>query len=74
MALRFEDKEYVLEKELNEIDETKANPEEIVEYRIHCNDATKVSFIMVATITPELRFYEDYWRYEMNKDLMEKYH
>ena len=30
---------------------------------------------MVATMTPELqRFYEDYWLYEMNKNLMEKYH
>ena len=29
MALRFEDKEYVIEKEINEIDETKATPEQI---------------------------------------------
>ena len=30
---------------------------------------------MVATMTPELqRYYEDYWSYEMKKDLMEKYH
>jgi len=28
MALRFEDKEYVLEKELKELDESKATPEE----------------------------------------------
>ncbi|KAI3522611.1 hypothetical protein L1887_00533 [Cichorium endivia] len=29
---------------------------------------------MVATIVSELqRFYEDYWPYEMNKDLMEKF-
>ncbi|XP_023768339.1 uncharacterized protein LOC111916919 [Lactuca sativa] len=75
MSLRFEDKEYVLEKELNEIDESKATPEEIAEYRTHYKDATKVSCIMVATMTPELqRFYEDYWTYEMCKDLMEKYH
>ncbi|XP_023758608.1 uncharacterized protein LOC111907046 [Lactuca sativa] len=75
MTLRFDDKEYVLEKEMNEIDESKATPEEIVDYKTHCKDATKVSCIMVATMTPELqRFYEDYWTYEMCKDLIEKYH
>ena len=61
MDLRFKDKEYVLKKYLNEIDETIATPEEIVEYRRQCNDATKVACIMVATMTLELqRFYEDY--------------
>ena len=30
---------------------------------------------MVAIITPKLqRHYEDYWLYEIDKDLMEKYH
>ena len=30
---------------------------------------------MMATMTPELqRHFEDYWSYDMNKDLMEKYH
>ena len=75
MALRYEDKEYVLEKPLNEIDESKATTEEITEYGVHYKDATKVSCIMVATITPKLqRFYEDYCPYKMCKDLMEKYH
>ena len=55
MALCYEDKEYVLNKELNEIHETKATPEEIAEYRAHCKDATNVSCIMVATMTPELQ-------------------
>ena len=50
-------------------------PKKIVEYRDHCKDATKVSCIMVATITPKLQwFYKDYWPYDMCKDLMEKYH
>ncbi|KAD3641221.1 hypothetical protein E3N88_30445 [Mikania micrantha] len=75
MALRFEDKEYVLDKELIEIDEERATPEELAAYKKHYMDATKVACIMVATMTPELqKFYEDYWPYEMNKDLMEKYH
>ena len=75
MTLHFEDKVYVLEKELIEIDETKATAAELAEYRKHYNDATKVACIMVETMTLELqRFYEDYRSYETNKDLMEKYH
>ena len=47
----------------------------MVAYKKHYNDAKKVACIMVATITLELQiYYEDYWPYEMNTDLMEKYH
>ena len=75
MDLSFKDREYILEKLLDEIDEEKATPEEMVTYKKHFNDATKDSSIMVATMTLELqRYYEDYWSYEMNKDLMENYH
>lgn len=74
MALRYEDKEYVLEKELIEVDDDTATPEEKEAYQKHYVDATKVACLMVATMTPELqRFYEDYWPYEMNKDLAEKF-
>ena len=55
MGLRYEHKEYVIDKELNKIEETKATPKEIAEYRAHYKDATKVSCIMVATMTPELQ-------------------
>ena len=73
MALRIEDKEYMIEKELVKIDETNSTPEQLAGYRWHCNDATKVACIILATTTPKLqRFYEDYCSYEMNKDLMEK--
>ena len=65
----------MLKKELLDIDETLATVAELAEYRKHYNDTKKVTCIMVATMTPELwRFYEDYWPYEMNKDLVEKYH
>ncbi|KAI3790891.1 hypothetical protein L2E82_04298 [Cichorium intybus] len=75
MSLRFEDKEYVLEKELVEVDQETATPEECASFKKHYDDATKVACIMVATMVPELqRFYKDYWPYEMNKDLMEKFH
>ena len=74
LALRYEDKEYVLDKEFKELDEATLSPEEYAEYKKHYEDATKVACIMVATMTPELqRFYEDYWPYEMNKDLKEKF-
>ena len=66
MALRFEDKDYDLDKELDEIDESKSTLKEIDEHKAHVKDTTKVSCIMVATMTPELqRFYKDYWPYEM---------
>ncbi|KAI3778460.1 hypothetical protein L2E82_07787 [Cichorium intybus] len=74
MALRFEHKEYVLETELVEIDPDNATPEEIAQYSKHSDDATKVACIMIATMNPELqRIYEDYWPYEMHKELAEKF-
>ncbi|KAI3790809.1 hypothetical protein L2E82_04145 [Cichorium intybus] len=51
-------KEYVLEKELIEIDEQNVTPEKLASYKKHCDDATKIACIMVATMVPELqRFY-----------------
>ncbi|KAI3780034.1 hypothetical protein L2E82_09888 [Cichorium intybus] len=74
MALRFEHKEYVLETELVEIDPDTATPEEIAQCTKHSDDATKVACIMIATMNPELqRIYEDYWPYEMHKELTEKF-
>ena len=54
MITRYEDKEYVLDKELKVINESTATPEEVAEYTAHERDATKVSCIMLATMTPEL--------------------
>ncbi|KAI3505753.1 hypothetical protein L1887_27969 [Cichorium endivia] len=74
MALRFENKEYVLDKELIEVGPDTTTPEEYASYKKHYDDATKVACIMVATMVPELqRFYEDYWTFEMHKDLAEKF-
>ena len=55
MALWFKDKEYIIYKELNKIVESHATPEEVAEYKAHHKDATKVSCIVVATITHELQ-------------------
>ncbi|KAI3768716.1 hypothetical protein L2E82_19546 [Cichorium intybus] len=74
MALRYENKEYVLETELVDVDPETATPEEIASYQKHSDDATKVACIMIATMNPELqRIYEDYWPFEMHKELAEKF-
>ena len=54
MITRYEDKEYVLDKELKEIDESTATPQEIADFEAHERDATKVACIMMAT-RPELQ-------------------
>ena len=60
ITLRYEDKEYVIDKDLKEIDEQTATPEQIEEYRVHERDASKVSCIMISTMTVELqKSYED---------------
>ncbi|CAH1442429.1 unnamed protein product [Lactuca virosa] len=75
MVTRYEDKEYVLDKELKEIDEATATPREIADFRAHERDATKVACIMLATMTVELqKSYEDFYPFEMHMDLMDRYH
>ena len=75
MVTRYEEKEYDLDKELKDIDESTATPEEIVEFHTHERDATKVACIMMATMTAELQnSYEDYYPFEMHQDLMDRYH
>ncbi|KAL7583171.1 hypothetical protein Lser_V15G43643 [Lactuca serriola] len=44
MVTRYEDKEYVLDKEIKEVDKATATPEEIFEYRAHEKDTTKKEF------------------------------
>ena len=75
MITRYEDKEYVLDKELKEIDETTTTPQKIADFQAHERDATKVACIMLATMTGELqKSYEDFYPFEMHQDLMERYH
>ena len=60
MAIHYKDREYVLDKELKEIAVTTATPKKIVEHTTHETDATKVSCLMITTITVELQnSYED---------------
>ena len=45
-----------------EINEQTATPEQIEEYQFHERDATKVSCIMIATMSAELqKSYEDFY-------------
>ncbi|KAL7611006.1 hypothetical protein Lser_V15G13097 [Lactuca serriola] len=75
MVTRYEEKEYVLDKELKEIDESTATLQEIADFRAHERDATKVACIMMATMTVELqKSYEDYYPFEMHQELMERYY
>ena len=75
MITHYENKEYVLDKELKVINESTATPEEVTEYIPHERDATKVSCIMLATMTLELqKSYEDFYPYEMHLYLMDRYH
>ena len=75
IPLRYKGKEYALEKQVVEIDEATASPKEIATYKKHYDDTTKVACHMVATVIPKLqKFYEDYRSYEMNLDIVEKFH
>ena len=75
MVTRYKDKEYVLDKEQKEIDESTATPQEIAVFRTHESDATNFACIMMATMTAELqKSYEDYYPFEMHQDMMERYH
>ena len=60
MALRYESKVYVLEKQIIKINEASATPKEIASYKKHYQDTTKVTCIMVYTKIPKLKmFYEE---------------
>ncbi|KAL7597476.1 hypothetical protein Lser_V15G30016 [Lactuca serriola] len=75
MVTRYKDKEYVLDKELKEVNINIATPEEIAAFEAHKRDATKVHCIMLATMTTELqKSYEDCYPYEMHQDLVDRYH
>ena len=54
MVTRYKDKEYVLDKELKELDESTATPLQIADFRAHERDTTKVACIMMTTMTAEL--------------------
>ena len=75
MVTRYEDKEYVLDKELKEVNINTATPKEIAAFEAHERDATKVHCIMLATMNVELqKSYEDYYPYDMHQDLVDRYH
>ena len=74
LTLRYEDKEYVLDEQIIEIDRNTASPEEITAYNKHCTDSTKASCIMVSTMSSELqKMFDESWAYEINEKLREMF-
>lgn len=70
MKLRSENKMYVLDSPVLEIDKESATHEELVGYNHNSNDVAKIACIMIATMEPELQNTdEDYCTYEMNVTL-----
>ncbi|KAJ9554596.1 hypothetical protein OSB04_018641 [Centaurea solstitialis] len=74
LTLRYENKEYVLDEQIVEIDHDTASPEEINAYSKHCTDSTKASCIMVSTMSSELqKMFDESWAYEINEKLREMF-
>lgn len=75
MKLCYENKEYVLENHVSEIDEAIGTLEEIYDHKQHIDDATKFICIMIAIMSPDLqKSFEDYWTYEMNFAIFQMFH
>ena len=61
MTLRYENKQYVLDNQVPDINKETATPEELAEYTQQTEDTIKFACIMIATMAPELqKTYEDY--------------
>ncbi|KAJ9544124.1 hypothetical protein OSB04_023831 [Centaurea solstitialis] len=74
LTLRSENKEYVLDEQIVEIDHDTASTEEINAYSKHCTDSTKASCIMVSTMSSELqKMFDESWAYEINDKLREMF-
>ncbi|GJY35801.1 putative RNA-directed DNA polymerase [Tanacetum coccineum] len=71
--LRYENKDYVLDKQISTIDDD-STQEEIEAHQKHYDDANKVSCIMASSMIPELqKTFENTWAYEMNQQLKEMF-
>ncbi|GKE72105.1 hypothetical protein Tco_1534146, partial [Tanacetum coccineum] len=72
-TLRYENKEYVLDKQIPTIDDDSIQ-EEIEAHQKHYDDANKVSCIMASSMSPELqKTFENTWDFEMNQQLKEMF-
>ncbi|GKB94733.1 hypothetical protein Tco_1340366 [Tanacetum coccineum] len=72
-TLRYENKEYVLDEQITTINDD-STQEEIEAHQKHYDDATKVSCIIVSSMSPELqKSFENTWAYEMNQQLKEMF-
>ncbi|GKD07399.1 hypothetical protein Tco_1187084, partial [Tanacetum coccineum] len=72
-TLRYENKEYVLDKKIPTINDDSTH-EEIKAHQKHYDDANKMSCIMASFVSPELqKTFENTWAYEMNQQLKEMF-
>ena len=55
LTLRYENKEYILNEQIVEINQDNASPTEIDAYNKRCLDSTKAYCIMVSTMSSELQ-------------------
>ena len=73
IALRYEDKEYVLDEDLPLVDDNSPQ-EEIDAYNRHDKDSVKVACIMLGSMVPELqKSFENLGAYEMNESLSDMF-
>src|SRR5918996_5038823 len=75
MTLHFDNKEYVLDHPVPDAPNHDASVEDRAAYDKHYDDASKVSCIMIATMSVELqKTFEDVWAFDMNLRLAEMFH
>ncbi|GJT57432.1 RNA-directed DNA polymerase, eukaryota, reverse transcriptase zinc-binding domain protein [Tanacetum coccineum] len=71
--LRYENKDYVLDKQISTIDDD-STQEEIEAHQKHYDDVNKVSCIMESSMSPELqKTFKNTWAYEINQQLKEMF-
>lgn len=73
IALRYEDKEYLLDEDLPILDDD-TSPEAVTEYNKRFAESTKVACLMLASMSPELqKSFENMGAFELNEQLREMF-
>ncbi|KAJ9557164.1 hypothetical protein OSB04_011778 [Centaurea solstitialis] len=73
IALRYEDKEYLLDEDLPILDD-EASPEAVDEYNKHDMESRKVACLMLASMSPKLRkSFENMEAFDISKQLREMF-
>ncbi|KAJ9551125.1 hypothetical protein OSB04_015170 [Centaurea solstitialis] len=73
IALRYEDKEYLLDEDLPILDD-EASPEAVAEYEKHDKESRKVACLMLASMSPELqKSFENMGAFDISEQLREMF-